>query len=309
MCFIKYNLLQCIRKKDFASEVRATLDVENFIERARLALDIHETTLDSIFDSMLHNLLDRDEPECAVSDAKRALFTQDSGTQSSVCNSSRSGMSFLDTRITHTNLLPGYALAFYGCEHNVWWYRGGSFDWRVWCRPAVHHLARTIQSSCGSSDYGFDYDQSWLCVMWVRCLSTNVRMDVPIKHGIKDSYEAVRHQSRRFLLLVCHILLRLFRSRFLYRTDRLRICTVLLRVQYPVQTFPSLAPPPSPLSLVPLTVSLPTDAPCRQSSRDTCWSLASRTPPTWVGRVRRFTSSSSSSCPLRRFVIQSRLHL
>jgi len=47
--------------KDFAAEIRAHLDVEQFLSQAQLMLDVHETNVESILDAMLHHLLDNDE--------------------------------------------------------------------------------------------------------------------------------------------------------------------------------------------------------------------------------------------------------
>ena len=67
--------------KDFAAEIRAHLDVEHFLSQAQLLLDIEETSVDNIIDNMLHHLLDDEEPRgLAFSEAKKVIFTHDSGT-------------------------------------------------------------------------------------------------------------------------------------------------------------------------------------------------------------------------------------
>ena len=73
--------------KDFAAEIRAHLDVEQFLSQAQLMLDIHETNVERILDAMLHHLLDNDEQSgpAAFQDAKKVLFTHDSGTASTNC--------------------------------------------------------------------------------------------------------------------------------------------------------------------------------------------------------------------------------
>jgi len=68
--------------KDFAAEIRAHLDVEQFLSQAQLMLDVHETNVERVLDAMLHHLLDNDEQSgpAAFHDAKKVLFTHDSGT-------------------------------------------------------------------------------------------------------------------------------------------------------------------------------------------------------------------------------------
>jgi len=69
--------------KDFAAEIRAHLDVEQFLSQAQLLLDVHETNVEKILDNMLHHLLDKDEPiDVAFNEAKKVIFTHDSGMKS-----------------------------------------------------------------------------------------------------------------------------------------------------------------------------------------------------------------------------------
>jgi len=65
--------------KDFAAEIRAHLDVEQFLSQAQLMLDLPETNMQQILNRMLHNLLDRDEPPAAFVEASKVLFTNRSG--------------------------------------------------------------------------------------------------------------------------------------------------------------------------------------------------------------------------------------
>lgn len=65
--------------KDFAAEIRAHLDVENFLSQAQLMLDVQETNMEQILDSMLHHLLDKEETSAAFQDATKVLFTDSSG--------------------------------------------------------------------------------------------------------------------------------------------------------------------------------------------------------------------------------------
>jgi len=65
--------------KDFTAEIRASMDVENFLNQAQLMLDLQASSLESIMDCMLHHVLDKDEPPAAFQEAKKLLFTHDSG--------------------------------------------------------------------------------------------------------------------------------------------------------------------------------------------------------------------------------------
>lgn len=69
--------------KDFAAEVRASVDVENFLSQAQLLLDLQESSLEHIMDCLLHHLLDQAEHPSAFAEAKKLLFTHDSGMTSS----------------------------------------------------------------------------------------------------------------------------------------------------------------------------------------------------------------------------------
>ena len=65
--------------KDFAAEIRASMDVENFLNSAILLLNLDEASIDAILDRMLRPLIvDNDEP-VTMAEAKRAIFTHDSG--------------------------------------------------------------------------------------------------------------------------------------------------------------------------------------------------------------------------------------
>ena len=77
-CFMDTRLLQKIPMKDFAAEIRASVDVENFLHQAQLLLDIQENNMEDIIDVMLHHLLDNEEPQVSVEEAKKAVFTHDS---------------------------------------------------------------------------------------------------------------------------------------------------------------------------------------------------------------------------------------
>ena len=75
-------LFQKIPMKDFAAEIRASMDVENFLNSAILLLNLDEASIDAILDRMLRPLIvDNDEP-VSLAEAKRAIFTHDSGKKS-----------------------------------------------------------------------------------------------------------------------------------------------------------------------------------------------------------------------------------
>jgi len=65
--------------KDFAAEIRAHLDVEQFLSQAQLMLDVQETDMELILDTMLHHLLDKEEQAGAFQEAMKVLFTDSSG--------------------------------------------------------------------------------------------------------------------------------------------------------------------------------------------------------------------------------------
>ncbi len=66
--------------KDFAAEIRASLDVENFLNSAVLLLDVADTSVHAILDRMLGLVLDKsDEPNAGIEECKKAIFIHDSG--------------------------------------------------------------------------------------------------------------------------------------------------------------------------------------------------------------------------------------
>nr|XP_046909383.1 LOW QUALITY PROTEIN: solute carrier family 4 member 11-like [Dermatophagoides farinae] len=70
---------QRLPMKDFGAEVRASMDVDQFLQQAVLLLDITETSLEGIVDRMLRKVIDGREPLTTLKEAKTALFTHDSG--------------------------------------------------------------------------------------------------------------------------------------------------------------------------------------------------------------------------------------
>ncbi|XP_076371246.1 solute carrier family 4 member 11-like isoform X2 [Tachypleus tridentatus] len=73
--YAKYERLPM---KDFGAEVRASMDVDQFLNQAVLLLDVQETTLEGIVDRMLQKVLDTKEPTFCITEAKAGLFTHDS---------------------------------------------------------------------------------------------------------------------------------------------------------------------------------------------------------------------------------------
>ena len=71
--------LQKIPMKDFAAEIRAHMDVEQFLSQAQLMLDVQETEMAEILNCMLHHLLDTEESANAFQEAMKVLFTDSSG--------------------------------------------------------------------------------------------------------------------------------------------------------------------------------------------------------------------------------------
>ena len=68
--------------KDFAAEIRAHLDVEQFLSQAQLMLDVHETNVECILDAMLHHLLDSDDQAGVI--CWTAMTILDSDDQSGI---------------------------------------------------------------------------------------------------------------------------------------------------------------------------------------------------------------------------------
>ncbi|XP_078657468.1 solute carrier family 4 member 11-like [Branchiostoma floridae x Branchiostoma belcheri] len=74
---LMYASHERIPKKDFRHEVQAKKDVASFLGMAQLMLDMVETSLQDILDTMLERIL-KDETKCTMKSAKSALFTHDS---------------------------------------------------------------------------------------------------------------------------------------------------------------------------------------------------------------------------------------
>ncbi|KAG8189652.1 hypothetical protein JTE90_018501 [Oedothorax gibbosus] len=65
--------------KDFAAEVRASMDVGQFLNQAGLfRTSSQDTSVEGIIDKMLNKVLDSRESLITISEAKEAIFTEDS---------------------------------------------------------------------------------------------------------------------------------------------------------------------------------------------------------------------------------------
>ena len=69
-----------IPMKDFHAEIRAYKDVEDFVNRTLLILNLQQTGLPEIIDAMLRKLHEKKdvEPTFSMEEARQAIFTQDS---------------------------------------------------------------------------------------------------------------------------------------------------------------------------------------------------------------------------------------
>ncbi|XP_022650740.1 sodium bicarbonate transporter-like protein 11 isoform X3 [Varroa destructor] len=74
---LMYAKFERLPMRDFGAEVRATMDVDQFLIQAVLLLDVQETSLEGIVDRMLHKVLDGREHLATISEAKEALFTHE----------------------------------------------------------------------------------------------------------------------------------------------------------------------------------------------------------------------------------------
>eukprot|EP00057_Strongylocentrotus_purpuratus_P007095 XP_011661569.1 PREDICTED: sodium bicarbonate transporter-like protein 11 isoform X3 [Strongylocentrotus purpuratus] len=76
---LMYAQHERIPMKDFSAEVRASLDVGNFVNRAILLLDINQTSLESIVTLLLAKMLAGDErSDMIMKEGRAALMTHDS---------------------------------------------------------------------------------------------------------------------------------------------------------------------------------------------------------------------------------------
>lgn len=71
--------IQRLPMKDFGAEVRASMDVDQFLQQAVLLLDVSETSLEGIVDKIVRKVLDGREPLATLKEAKTVLFTHESG--------------------------------------------------------------------------------------------------------------------------------------------------------------------------------------------------------------------------------------
>lgn len=72
---------QKVPLKDFHAEIRAFKDVEDFLSRTLLMLDLQKTGLTQIIEAMVRKLLEKKEvsAQTSLEEARHAIFTQDSG--------------------------------------------------------------------------------------------------------------------------------------------------------------------------------------------------------------------------------------
>ncbi|XP_067678209.1 solute carrier family 4 member 11-like isoform X1 [Haliotis asinina] len=96
-----HTKFEAIPVKDFSAEVRASLDVESYLKDATLMLDLHETGMQEIVNTMLNRVIkNQDNPEFDIAEAKASLYTADSGLllsktiQGTVANSEMGGVDF-----------------------------------------------------------------------------------------------------------------------------------------------------------------------------------------------------------------------
>ena len=66
--------------KDFGAEIRASMDVEKYLNQAVLLLDVAETSMEDILTKMLQPIIDKnEEPNISVDECIKAIFTHDTG--------------------------------------------------------------------------------------------------------------------------------------------------------------------------------------------------------------------------------------
>lgn len=78
-CKYFFYPFQKLPMKDFSLEVRAAMDVKNFLKKTVLILDLNKLSLDEIIDEILHKLLDSSDSKHSFDQARSALFTHDCG--------------------------------------------------------------------------------------------------------------------------------------------------------------------------------------------------------------------------------------
>ncbi|KAK8771758.1 hypothetical protein V5799_024999 [Amblyomma americanum] len=60
--------------KDFSTEVRASMDVDQFLQDATVLLDVPQTTLEGVLDAVLERVLGSSEPTASVAEAKQDIL-------------------------------------------------------------------------------------------------------------------------------------------------------------------------------------------------------------------------------------------
>eukprot|EP00095_Tigriopus_kingsejongensis_P000918 maker-scaffold186_size273091-snap-gene-1.39 protein:Tk00918 transcript:maker-scaffold186_size273091-snap-gene-1.39-mRNA-1 annotation:"hypothetical protein DAPPUDRAFT_40435" len=77
---LQHTQVQAVEKKDFALEVRGTRDINNFLQKSEVFLDLAETDLSNIVDKML-TLMTKDPKETVTKEELKSLiFTNDTQT-------------------------------------------------------------------------------------------------------------------------------------------------------------------------------------------------------------------------------------
>ncbi|XP_060064825.1 solute carrier family 4 member 11-like [Ylistrum balloti] len=74
---LMYSRHEKLPLKDFSLEIRAAMDIQRFLNKTVLLLDLNKLSLDEIIDEILHKMLDGTEGEVSFDQARSALFTHD----------------------------------------------------------------------------------------------------------------------------------------------------------------------------------------------------------------------------------------
>lgn len=74
---LMYSRHEKLPLKDFSLEIRAAMDIQRFLNKTVLLLDLNKISLDEIIDEILHKILDGTESEVSFDQARSALFTHD----------------------------------------------------------------------------------------------------------------------------------------------------------------------------------------------------------------------------------------
>ncbi|KAL5012177.1 hypothetical protein ScPMuIL_010728 [Solemya velum] len=72
-----YSRHEKVPLKDFSNEVRASKDVQRFLDNTVLLLDLNKSGMDEIINEILHKMLDSTESQISFDQSRTALFTHD----------------------------------------------------------------------------------------------------------------------------------------------------------------------------------------------------------------------------------------